>query len=138
MHTSPSAAVTLRHQRGISLTGLIFVLAIVGFIGVTASKVFPAVLEYKSSSDAIKAAKATGGTVIEMRQAFDRAADINRIDSITGKDLIISKETGDTEVSFAYQKKIPLFANASLLLDFAATTAKSGVMPATEAASAPK
>ncbi|WP_426113366.1 DUF4845 domain-containing protein [Massilia sp. PWRC2] len=137
MHTS-TLLVSLRKQRGISLTGLIFVLALLGFIGVTGMKVFPALLEYKSSTDAIKAAKATNGTPEEMRQSFNRFADINRIDSITGKDLLISKETGDTEVSFAYQKKIPLFANASLLLDFASTTARSGINPAAAAAADPK
>ena len=116
-------------QRGVSLTGLIFVLAVIGFIAVFAMKVFPTYLEYKASKDAIKAAKASNGSDLEMRQGFDKNADINRIEAITGKDLIISKDSGETELSFAYQKKIPIVANVSLLIDYAATTARDGVMP---------
>ena len=125
-----------KSQRGISLSGLIFVLAVLGFIGVFAMKVFPTYLEYKASKDAIAAAKATNGSPMEMRQAFDKNADINRIETITGKDLLISKETGDTELSFAYQKKIPMFANVSLLIDYAATTARNGAAPAADATAA--
>jgi type II secretory pathway pseudopilin PulG len=124
-----STFVTPAKQRGISLTGLIFVLAVIGFIAVFAMKVFPTYLEYKASKDAIKAAKASGSTDLEMRQGFDKNADINRIEAITGKDLIISKDSGETELSFAYQKKIPIVANVSLLIDYAATTARSGVVP---------
>jgi Tfp pilus assembly protein PilE len=123
-----------KFQRGISLTGLIFTLAVLGVIAVFAMKVFPTYLEYKSSKDAIAAAKATNGTPMEMRQTFDKNADINRIDSISGKDLVISKESGETELSFAYQKKIPLFTNVSLLIDYAATTAKNGVAPTADQA----
>ncbi|MFL6709916.1 MAG: DUF4845 domain-containing protein [Massilia sp.] len=125
-----------KSQRGISLSGLIFVLAVLGFIGVFAMKVFPTYLEYKSSKDAIAAAKATNGSPMEMRQAFDKNADINRIETISGKDLLISKETGETELSFAYQKKIPMFANVSLLIDYAATTARNGAAPAADAPAA--
>ena len=116
-------------QRGVSLTGLIFVLAVIGFIAVFGMKVFPTYLEYKASKDAIKAAKASNGSDVEMRQGFDKNADINRIEAITGKDLIISKDSGETELSFSYQKKIPIVANVSLLIDYAATTARDGVMP---------
>ena len=117
-------------QRGISLTGLIFVLAVMGFIAVFAMKIFPTYLEYKASKDAIFAAKASNGSVVEMRQSFDKNADINRIEAISGKDLVISKESGETELSFAYQKKIPIAANVSLVIDYAATTARGGVAPA--------
>lgn len=116
-------------QRGVSLTGLIFVLAVLGVIGVFAMKVFPTYLEYKSSKEAIMAAKAGNGTPMEMRQTFDKYADINRIEAISGKDLVISKESGETEISFSYQQKIPMFANVSLLIDYAATTAPGGVVP---------
>jgi Tfp pilus assembly protein PilE len=125
-------------QRGISLTGLIFVLAVMGVIAVFAMKVFPTYLEYKSSKDAIVAAKASNGSDMEMRQSFDKNADINRIEAITGKDLVISKESGEKELSFAYQRKIPLFGNVSLLIDYAASTAKDGAQPASTAAAAAK
>jgi Tfp pilus assembly protein PilE len=117
-----------RAQRGVSLTGLIFVLAVIGVVAVFAMKVFPTYLEYKASKDGIIAAKAAGGTIVEMQQSFDKNADINRIEAITGKDLVITKDTGETEISFAYEKRIPIAGNVTLLIDYAATTAKNGVV----------
>jgi Tfp pilus assembly protein PilE len=115
-------------QRGVSLSGLIFVLAIIGVVAVFAMRVFPSFLEYRAVKDGIAAAKASGGTVREMEQSFDKGADINRIDTITGRDLMISKESGETEISFAYQKRIPVAGNVSLLIDYAGTTDRNGVV----------
>jgi type II secretory pathway pseudopilin PulG len=118
-------------QRGISLIGLIVVLAILGFVGILAAKILPAYMEFSSIKKAVADAKATGGSVTEMRRAYWKAADIQGITSLHESDLVISRETGDTEISFAYDKVIPLVGNASLVLDFAGTTAEGGA-PAAE------
>lgn len=115
-------------QRGVSLSGLIFVLAIIGFIGVFALKVLPTFTEYRSIKNAIAGAKATKGSVREMQVTFDKNADINDISAITGKDLIISKDSGETEISFAYEKRLPLAGNVSLLIDYSGTTAANGIV----------
>jgi Tfp pilus assembly protein PilE len=115
-------------QRGVSLSGLIVVLAVLGVLALFAGKVFPTFLEYRSAKGAIASAKAAGGTVNDMKQAFLKNADINRIDSIGAKDLVFAKDNGETDISFAYQKTIPIAGNVSLLIDYAATTAKDGVV----------
>jgi type II secretory pathway pseudopilin PulG len=115
-------------QRGVSLVGLIVVLAVIGAVGVFALKVFPTFLEYRSIKGGIAVAKATGGTVREMQQSFDKNADINMVDAITGKDLVFDKDNGENEISFAYEKRIPIAGNVSLLIDYAGTTAKNGVV----------
>jgi hypothetical protein len=117
-------------QRGVSLSGLVFVLAIIGVVAVFGMKVLPTYIEYRAVKDGIAHAKATGGTPGDMQTSFNKSADINRVDSIGGRDLVISKESGETEISFAYQKRIPLAANVSLLIDYAGTTAKDGVVAA--------
>lgn len=113
-------------QDGLSLVSLVFMLAVAGFLGILALRIVPAYSEYRAINNAIKSAKAAGGGVREMQQAFDNAATVNYITSITGKDLIIGKESGETEISFAYEKKIPLFGPASLLLEYAGSTAADG------------
>jgi hypothetical protein len=112
-------------QRGISITGLIFVLAILGFVGILGLKVVPTVTEYMAIRKAITTAKVTGGTVAEVRNAFDRNAGVTYIDSIAGKDLdIVKNGNGDGfDVSFAYQKVIPLVGPTSLLIDYEGSTA---------------
>ncbi|QBI04895.1 DUF4845 domain-containing protein [Pseudoduganella albidiflava] len=113
-------------QRGISLTGLIVVLALIGVIGVLAMKILPTYSEYRSVSAAIAKAKTAGGTPQEIRASFDRSAEVNYISSISGRDLTIERVDGELEVSFAYDKKIHLAGPASVLLEYSGSTAKAG------------
>jgi type II secretory pathway pseudopilin PulG len=119
-----------KRESGVSLIGLIFVLAILGFIGVLGLKIVPTYTEFRAIQNAIVTAKAAGGSVVDMQKSFDASAVAGYISSISGRDLIIGKEDGETEISFAYEKKIPLVGPASLLLEYEGTTAKGGVQPA--------
>ncbi|MBI3284970.1 MAG: DUF4845 domain-containing protein [Burkholderiales bacterium] len=117
----------LQHQRGISLIGLILSLGVIILIAMLAMKVVPTVIEFVSIKKAAQAAKDAGSTVREIQASFDKQAAAGYFDAISGKDLSVTKNGDEIEVSFAYQKKIPLFGPASLLLEYTATTAKSGV-----------
>ncbi|MBQ5947432.1 DUF4845 domain-containing protein [Massilia sp. ST3] len=120
-------------ERGVSLTGLILVLVVIGIVAVFALKLIPAYLEYNAVKDAIVKAKEAGGTVREMQAAFDRNAGINDVDAVRGRDLVITRDGGEPEVSFAYEKRVPLAGNVSLVIDFAGTTDPSGVAAAADA-----
>jgi len=113
-------------QGGISLVGLILALAALGVVGILALKLVPIFSEYRAIKNSIVTAKSAGSSVREIQNAFDANATVNYISSISGKDLIVEKENGEMEVSFAYEKKIPLVGPASLLLEFSGTTSKSG------------
>jgi hypothetical protein len=112
-------------QRGISIAGLIMILALLGLVAVLVAKVVPTFVEYRSITRAIVSAKAAGATVREIQAAFDKQRDVSYIDSISSKDLEITKDGNEIEVSFEYQKKIPLFGPASLLMEYSGTTANS-------------
>ncbi len=124
-----SKQVSLKAQRGVSLSGLIVVLGVIIAISMLALKVIPSVLEYRSIKDAIVAAKATNGTPAEMRLAFNKNADINAVTTIEGKDLMITKVNGETEVAFDYEQRISLFKNVALVIHYTGTTDKTGVIP---------
>ncbi|MFC0169971.1 DUF4845 domain-containing protein [Pseudoduganella danionis] len=120
-----------QRQQGISLVGLIVLLAVGGFVAVLALKIVPTYTEYRAIQNAIVSAKAGGGTVLQMQKSFDASATVGYISAINGKDLIISRgENGETEISFAYEKKIPLIGPASLLLEYEGSTAKHGMSKA--------
>jgi hypothetical protein len=120
-----------KRQAGISPIGLIFVVAVLGCLALLGLKIVPTYTEYRAIQNAIVTAKQAGGTnVAEIQKSFDASATVNYISSISGRDLIIGKENGEMEVSFAYEKKIPLVGPASLLLEYAGTTAKNGVVAA--------
>ena len=122
--------VKMGREAGISLSGLIVVLAVLGAVALLAMKVFPAWEEYRSIKHAIAAAKAAGGGTREMQQAFERTAEINNITAIASRDLVITRDNGQAQVSFAYEKRIPLAGNVSLLIDYAGTTDPSGEVAA--------
>jgi hypothetical protein len=119
-------------ESGVSLSGLIVVLIVLGALALVVIKVTPAFFEYRAVKNSIVKAKAEAGSgnVRAIQQAFDRNAGINDVTAIAGRDLVITRDGGDTEISFAYEKRVPLAGNVSLLFDFAGTTDPSGVVAA--------
>ena len=116
-------------QRGVSFLVVFLVGVILAIAAIGGMKVAPAYMEYataKKDINAVAAKEGRSGSVRDIRNAFDKFADIDDIKSVTGADLDITKDSGDVVISFAYTKKIPLFANVSLLIDFAATSAPGG------------
>ena len=116
---------TTAKQRGVSLVGLIFILAILGVIGVIALKVVPTVTEFMAVKKAIGIAKTSGNSIGEIRQSFDKQADVAYVTSVAGKDLDIQKTADGFEVAVSYEKKIPLVGPASLEIDYDASTSKT-------------
>jgi hypothetical protein len=116
-------------QRGLSFL-VIFLIGVVLALGaVGAMKIAPAYTDFitaKKAIVAIAASEGRTGSVTDIRKAFDRYSNVNNITVVTPGELEISKDGGDVVISFAYSKKIPLFANVSLLIDFAASTAPGG------------
>lgn len=109
-----------KKQSGIGFVGLLMIIAIIIFIAVLGMRVAPAVLEFTTIQKTVKriANEQPAGSPAEWRAAFDRFAQIDAMSSITGKDLMVDKTTQGSVLSFAYNKKIPLFGPASLLLEF--------------------
>jgi hypothetical protein len=106
-------------QRGLSLLGLIVLGVIIVFGALVTMKIFPTVTEFIAVNRAVDKAQREGTDVITIRNAFDRAAAVDDITSITGKDLLIQRDPqGGFNVSFAYEKRIPLIGPASLVLDY--------------------
>lgn len=124
MHTYQQ--VSVKNSRGMSLVGLIFVLGILAVLVLLSSKIAPTTIEYMAIKKAIQYAKLTGGSSAkEIQLAFNKQADVGYITSISGNDLVIEKSETGLEISFFYEKKIPLFGPASLLLEYQGTTAKN-------------
>lgn len=108
----------MRQQQGISAIGLLFVGAVLAYIGIVSAQVFPTVVEWQNIQKAVVKAAAEP-TANEVRVRFDKAAQIDDITSIRGKDLRIEKEGDKMIVSFAYNREIHLAGPAYLLLKYA-------------------
>ena len=119
--SATSGAVRARPaQRGVTLIGLLFWAIIIACVALVGLKVLPTMNEYFTIQRAVnKVAKEGGGTVPEIRSAFDRQKDIEySISSISGKDLEITKENEKVVVKFAYDKEIELIEPVYLLIKY--------------------
>jgi Tfp pilus assembly major pilin PilA len=105
-------------QVGISFVGLLFVVGVLACLAILGAQAFPTVVEYQAILKATQKAS-EGNSVAEVRQIFERAAAIDDIKSITGKDLDVSKDGDKVVVKFAYNREIHMFGPAYLLLKYA-------------------
>ncbi|PRD66583.1 DUF4845 domain-containing protein [Malikia granosa] len=106
-----------RQERGLGLVGLILVSAMVAVFGLVLVQVVPTVIEYQTIQRAAQRA-AQGNTVAEVRNLFDKAAAIDDIHSIDGRDLEISKQNDQVIVEFAYEREIHLAGPAWLVMRY--------------------
>lgn len=115
-------------QSGMTFIGLVLVIAAVIFLAIIGMKVVPAYIEFSSVKNAIKyVANETGFATMskkEIMTAFDKSASTGYITVIKGSDLIIEKDATGNVVTAEYPVTLPIVANASILLDFHATSAK--------------
>ena len=109
-----------QRQRGITLFGLLFWAIVVGFGALLIMRVLPTMNEYFTIQKAVKKIATDGGnTVPEIRSAFEKQKEIEySIQSIGGKDLVITKENDKVVISFAYDKEIELMKPVYLLIKY--------------------
>jgi len=107
-------------QRGITLFGLLFWAFLVAVVAYLVLRIFPAINEYRTIQHAVETiAKSQPATVVEVRQAFDKQKDLEySITSITGKDLVVSKENDKVVISYAYDNVIPIYGPVYVLIKF--------------------
>lgn len=112
----------LKNHHGMTFIGLVLIIAAIVFIAILGMKVAPPYMEFINVKNAIKKAANSADVTSkkDVASAFDRSATIDNITVIKGADL--SVENG--LISAQYQVVVPIVANASVLLDFNATSAK--------------
>ena len=111
-------------QRGVSLMGLIIGAVILIFVLLLGMKTLPPWLEFFTAKKHITqiAQEQRGGTILDIRKAWQLKTAIEDVPSVSDKDLEITKEGGEVVISFAYRKEVPLFANVGVYMDFAASS----------------
>ena len=109
-----------RMQRGITLFGLLFWGIVVGFGAYLLVRIVPTINEYLTIQRTVDSvARAQPATVAEARQAFDRQRDLEfSISSITGKDILVSKENDKVVIGFAYDKLVSVYGPVYILIKY--------------------
>lgn len=104
-------------QRGLSFLGLLVMGGLLAVSGVIIAEIVPTAIEYQAVLKAADKAK-DGTSVAEVRSIFDKAAAVDNIKSITGKDIEVTKENDKIVVNFAYQREIHLAGPGYLTLKY--------------------
>lgn len=107
-------------QKGISLFGLLFWAVVVGAGALLLAKLVPVFNEYRTIQGIVNQMATSGGSSVpEIRASFDRFSVTQYgIESITAKDLEITKEDEKVVVRFAYNKEVELISPVFLLIKF--------------------
>ena len=107
-------------QRGVTLFGLLFWAIIIGFFALLALRVIPTVNDYLTIKRAVEQIASSGATTVpEIRSAFEKQVQIEySIQSISGKDLDVTKENDKVVISFAYDKEVEIMSPVYLLIKY--------------------
>lgn len=105
-------------QRGLSFISLVFILLIFVSIGYLGTKSLPVFMEWQAVEKAVNKAASGAVTVSDVRSAFQRAADVDGITSISASDLEVTKQNDKVVVSYEYSHDIPLYGPAYLVYRF--------------------
>ncbi|HRD88275.1 MAG: DUF4845 domain-containing protein [Candidatus Accumulibacter sp.] len=118
-------------QRGLALSALILWGVVISLVAIVGIRVVPELIDYFKIKRVVKvvASESSGKTVPEVRQAFSKYAEVEHIKTITPADLDIFKEENQVVIAFAYNRKIHLVGNVSLLLEFRSSTSGRGYGP---------
>ena len=114
-------------QRGLSMLGFLFVAAVVVSCVMVGFRVMPAYIEYYSVTKALEQALVDAkdlNSAAEVRSAFQKRADAGYIESVTGRDIEVTKTKNEVTASVSWTRKLPLVANVSLFLDFEASATR--------------
>lgn len=116
----------MRRQHGVTLIGFIFLIAIVGALGIIAFRSIPIYSEYFTVKKIINSinVESNDATPTDIRNQFILKASADYVSDIKAKDLDITRENGKIIISVAYSKTVPLFHNVSLLFDFETSNRK--------------
>ncbi len=118
-----------KSQSGLSLIGVMIGGAVLAALLLVGLKLIPVISEYmgvkRSMAAVVGGANPQTATVAELRSAFTKRAMVDDVTTITASDVDITKEDGRIVMSIEYSRKVKLFGNVSLLIDFSASTADS-------------
>ena len=120
-HTVPARLTS--GQRGlIGLAGLGWVLWAVCLLALVL-KVAPGISEHSRVLNLVRGiAAASPANAQEVQEAFDARTVVNRVESLAGRDLVVTRENGVLVISYAYDYRIVILDNVILLIRYQGST----------------
>ena len=115
------------HHAGMTIIGFLFVAAVVVTVAMVGFRMAPAYIEYYSIQRALQkslADLADPSNQSEARRAFDKYIVADYIDSVTARDVTLTKQGNQITASVAWTRTLHMVGNVSLFLEFEATATR--------------
>lgn len=113
---------TARRQEGMTLIGVVLVLAIIGLALLVAIRLAPVYIEAYSIgsvlSDMESESRMSAGSRGELRDTFGRRLQVNDIESVGPGDLKFRDVAGGVEMFVEYEVRVDLLGNIDLVASF--------------------
>ncbi len=118
----------LKHQRGMTLIGILFVFAVLFMFVLAGVKLAPGYLEYLNVAKAMDSLKsgADGNSPSAISRSLEKAFDINDVKSISWKQVEVGRQDDQMVVHAAYDYVTPYIGNVSFLIHFDKTVELGG------------
>lgn len=113
-------------QRGLSMIGFLFVILVLFFVVMLASKLIPAYVEFFAVEKILNTmgqkSETRSADNAEIREDFMKRAGVDDVTAVKPADLTIDRRGGSTVISVDYEYREKLFGNVSLVVDFSASS----------------
>ena len=115
-------ATNLKVQRGVSKTGLLLLIVLLGLFFTFGLKVGPIYVDHNLITglcqDLIDNGEANNMTVSDVRNRVSNTLRINNVTDFDLSSIRMRKESGEAIITIAYEKRVPLIANLDIVAVF--------------------
>jgi hypothetical protein len=115
-------AISLKHQQGLTLISIIFILGLIGFFTLLTLKIVPIYLNHSKVSSALTALKQMpdiqSKSEAEIRESLSKRFNINYVYDVTKDDIKVIKHGTYLKVDIEYETVVKLVGNLSALAEF--------------------
>ncbi|MDF9391599.1 MULTISPECIES: DUF4845 domain-containing protein [Methylococcus] len=112
----------LRHQHGLTFIGFVLLMAVAGFFLLLLFRLGPVYLNHYKVSSSLESLKSDQQLPEKTREdilkTLEKRWDINMVDSVTTKDVKITRSDGSLRVQVAYDVVRPIVGNVAALIHF--------------------
>lgn len=113
----------MKQECGFTLISLLFLLALAGVVALIGFKIVPAYIDYFTIKSTLQniLADSDDQSDIGLRTTLDKRLDVNYIEDITSRDLIINRDNGVLTLTVPVSRKKHLVGGISVCVDLDAT-----------------
>ena len=115
-------------QRGLTILGFLLVAAVVVIFAMVGFRVIPSYIEYysvrKALDDTMRSGTADPNNPAAFRSELTRRLQTSYVEEVKATDVILQRSGSQVTAELAWERRLHMFGNMYILLEFEATSAR--------------